>query len=150
MPNLGLWRKGRKGHSDSSDSSGLGPLGRLNQRTLLPARSDVLTLQQLNDLQLEVQCQGGATWRPSWKARPTPGQLIFTLKMSFLLPSRWIKMEYTHTHTYIYIYTYVHMYIYIYIYHIVIRRDIESCDTMTYYEICQWFSMYGWLFSIPH
>jgi len=32
---------------------------RLNQRTLLPARSDVLTLQQLNDLQLEVQCQGG-------------------------------------------------------------------------------------------
>ena len=37
-------------------------LGRLNQRTLLPARSDVLTLQQLNDLQLEVQCQGGAPW----------------------------------------------------------------------------------------
>ena len=32
---------------------------RLNQHTLLPSRSDVLTLQQLNDSQLEVQCQGG-------------------------------------------------------------------------------------------
>ena len=35
---------------------------RLNQHTLLPSRSDVLTLQQLNDSQLEVQCQGGVTW----------------------------------------------------------------------------------------
>ena len=74
-------------------------LGRLNQRTLLPARSDVLTLQQLNDLQLEVQCQGGATWRPR-EGHERPANFY---AHGF---STAIKMDQNgvHTHTHIYIY----------------------------------------------